>query len=199
MIRSFRSRALQRYWERNDARRLPAQDLARIRRILGLLNQAGAPQDLDLPRFHFHPLTGNLHCALCRDRQCELAYNICMEWRRRSRCRLRGLSLMPSKKRRTGPHPDLLPLHPGEVLREDVLPALDLSVAELARSLGITAKLLGDILAERKPVTPEIAIRLGAAFKPSAEMWLRLQAAYDLWHAKRRIDTSSIRPLQAAE
>ena len=40
MIRSFRSRALQRYWERNDARRLPAQDLARIRRILGLLNQA---------------------------------------------------------------------------------------------------------------------------------------------------------------
>lgn len=60
LIASFRSRALKRLWERNDARRLPPQDVPRIRRILRLLDQATAPEDLDLPTYHFHPLTGDL-------------------------------------------------------------------------------------------------------------------------------------------
>ena len=60
MIRSFRSRALKRYWERNDARQLPPQYVPRIQRILAVLNEAHTPQDLDIPGFHYHPLTGNL-------------------------------------------------------------------------------------------------------------------------------------------
>ena len=60
MIASFRSRALKRFWERNDARRLPPQDVTRIRRIPWSLDQATEPQDLDIPGYHFHRLTGNL-------------------------------------------------------------------------------------------------------------------------------------------
>ncbi len=106
---------------------------------------------------------------------------------------------MPRKTKPITRHPDLRPTHPGEILREDVVPAINVSVPELAQTLGITARTLNDILAERKPVTAEIALRLAAAFKPSAEMWLRMQSAYDLWHARRKVDTSGIRQLQAAE
>ena len=60
MIRSFRSRGLKRYWERNDLRRLSAQDVNRIDQILRLLDGSGKPADMDVPGLHFHPLTGNL-------------------------------------------------------------------------------------------------------------------------------------------
>ena len=106
---------------------------------------------------------------------------------------------MPRKQTYPKRHPDILPVHPGELLREDVVPALQMSVSELARSLGVTDSQLRAVLAEKKPVTAELAVRLAAAFKPSAEFWLRLQASYDLWHAQRNIDTSAITALQAAE
>lgn len=106
---------------------------------------------------------------------------------------------MPAKKAHSRPHPDLPPLHPGEVLREDILPSLDMSAQELARALGVTPPAFKAIVEEKKPVTPDVAIRLAKAFKPSAEFWLRLQAAYDLWHAGRTIDTSAIPKLHAAE
>lgn len=60
MIRSFRSRALKRYWERGDTARLPPQDLARIRRILDLLDAAGTPEELAIPSFRFHRLRGEM-------------------------------------------------------------------------------------------------------------------------------------------
>lgn len=60
MIRSFRSRALKRFWERNDPRRLPAEDVNRIATILDLLDAAVAPEDMDVPGLHFHALTGSL-------------------------------------------------------------------------------------------------------------------------------------------
>ena len=106
---------------------------------------------------------------------------------------------MPRQSNHSVPHSDLPPVHPGEVLREDVLPALATSAADLARTLGIPVATVRAILAEKKPVTPEIAIRLAKAFKPSAQLWLRLQVTYDLWHAGRRVDTSRIPALQAAE
>ena len=60
MIRSFRSRALKRFWDNDDPRRLPAVHLNRIRQILQLLETSAVPRDLDVPGLHFHPLTGNL-------------------------------------------------------------------------------------------------------------------------------------------
>lgn len=74
----------------------------------------------------------------------------------------------------------LAPMHPGEMLREITLPATDLSKTEIARRLGISRQTLYDILEERQPVTPAMALRLGRFFGNSPAFWLNLQQAYDL-------------------
>jgi addiction module HigA family antidote len=95
----------------------------------------------------------------------------------------------------------LQPVHPGEILREDVLPALKLSVVDAAAKLGVTRQTLHRIISRRnpRPVTPEMAVRLGKLCGNGPRLWLNLQAAYDLWNAERRVDTRSIPTLQAAE
>ena len=79
------------------------------------------------------------------------------------------------------------PVHPGEILRDDVLPALRLSVTDAAKQLGIARQTLHRILAERAAVTPEMAVRLGKFCGNGPGLWLRLQQTYDLWHAERRL------------
>lgn len=96
-------------------------------------------------------------------------------------------------------NPDRCPTHPGELLREDVIPATKKAKAEIARLLGISRQHLHDILAERKPVSPEVAVRLGKLFGNGAGLWIRMQAAYDEWHAIRVVDVSDIPTLVAAE
>lgn len=96
-------------------------------------------------------------------------------------------------------NPDRCPTHPGELLREDVIPATKKAKAEIARLLGISRQHLHDILAERKPVSPEVAVRLGKLFGNGAGLWIRMQAAYDEWHASRTVDVSDIPTLVAAE
>lgn len=70
--------------------------------------------------------------------------------------------------------------HPGELLREDVLPALRVSKAQVARDLRVSRQQLYDILGEKKPVTPQMALRLAKLLGGSAESWLRMQHAWDL-------------------
>lgn len=89
------------------------------------------------------------------------------------------------------------PSHPGALL-EDIIPATGRSKAEIARLLGISRQQLYDILAERKPVSPNVAARLGKLFGDGAAVWLRMQAAYDAWHAERDVDVSSIPTIHAA-
>ncbi len=76
-------------------------------------------------------------------------------------------------------HPSLI-THPGEILREDVLPAVGKPKAEIARLLGVSRQTLYDILNEEKPVTPQMALRLAKMFGSTPEMWLRLQQGYDI-------------------
>lgn len=78
-------------------------------------------------------------------------------------------------------------MHPGELLREDVLPALGRSKVEIARLLGISRKTLYDILAEKQPVTPGMALRLGKLVGNGPTLWLNLQRRYDLWQAEREL------------
>jgi addiction module HigA family antidote len=84
------------------------------------------------------------------------------------------------------------------MLREIILPALDMPKTAVADALGISRQTLYDILAERQPVTPAMAVRLGAAFDTTAASWLAMQNAYDLWHAEREIDTADVPKLKAA-
>ncbi|MBI1495448.1 HigA family addiction module antitoxin [Halocynthiibacter styelae] len=94
---------------------------------------------------------------------------------------------------------DRCPAHPGEILREDVIPATAKPKAEVARMLGISRQHLYDILSERKPVSAEVAVRLGKLFGNAPLFWVRLQGAYDAWNATRNVDVSNIPTLHAAE
>lgn len=77
-----------------------------------------------------------------------------------------------------------IPTHPGAVLREDVLPALEMPVTKVAKSLGISRQTLHKILAEKAPVSPEMAVRLGKFCGNGPDVWLAMQANYDLALAK---------------
>jgi antitoxin HigA-1 len=77
------------------------------------------------------------------------------------------------------------PTHPGEILKDDVLPALNLSIAEAARQLGISRQTLHKILGGAVAITPEMALRLGRWCGNGPGLWLRMQQAYDLWGAER--------------
>jgi addiction module HigA family antidote len=83
------------------------------------------------------------------------------------------------------------------LLREDAIPATGRSKAEIAQLLGISRQHLYDILRERKPVSPAIAVRLGKLFGDDAGVWVRMQAAYDTWNAERDEDVSKIPTLRA--
>ncbi|MBJ3784875.1 HigA family addiction module antitoxin [Devosia sediminis] len=87
---------------------------------------------------------------------------------------------------------DWCPPHPGELLAEDVIPATGKSKAEIARLLGISRQHLHDILSERKPVSPEMAVRLGKLFGNGPRLWIGMQVAFDTWHAERNVDVSQI-------
>lgn len=90
------------------------------------------------------------------------------------------------------------PVHPGALLREDVLPALGRKKGDIAEMLGISRQTLHNILSERVPVSPEMAVRLGKLCGNGPGLWVRMQAAHDLWHAERSIDVTRIPTLFAA-
>jgi plasmid maintenance system antidote protein VapI len=79
-------------------------------------------------------------------------------------------------------NPDRCPTHPGELLREDVIPATGKAKAEIARMLGISRQHLHDKLFGNEPL-----------------VWIRMQGAYDAWHASREVDVSAVPTLIAAE
>lgn len=89
------------------------------------------------------------------------------------------------------------PSHPGALL-EDIIPATGKTKVEIAELLGISRQQLYDILREKKPVSPTVAAKLGKMFGDGAGIWLRMQAAYDAWHAEREVDVSAVPTLAAA-
>jgi len=89
------------------------------------------------------------------------------------------------------------PTHPGALLREDILPALKLSVSETARRLHVSRQTLHDLLSERKGFTPEMALRVGKLAGNGAALWLRMQQDYDLWHAERAL-AAELRTIRTA-
>ena len=78
------------------------------------------------------------------------------------------------------------PAHPGEVLRELYLAPLGVSVTRAATALGVTRKHVSAIVNGRAPVTPDMALRLAAAFGTEPELWVNMQSQYDLWAVRRR-------------
>ena len=77
-------------------------------------------------------------------------------------------------------HPSIEPVHPGEILREDILPELAMSKTAVAAALGVSRQTLYDILNEQHPVTAEMAVRFGKLFGNGAGFWANLQRSYDV-------------------
>jgi addiction module HigA family antidote len=79
------------------------------------------------------------------------------------------------------------PTHPGEILREDVLKSIGLSVSEAAKRLDISRQQLHRILACKNAISIEMALRIGKFAGNGPGVWLRMQQAYDLWHAENKM------------
>ena len=93
--------------------------------------------------------------------------------------------------------PNRAPSHPGALL-DDIIPDTGKTKTEIARLLGISRQQLYDIIGEKKPVSPAVAVRLGKLFGDGPGIWLRMQAANDAWHAEREVDVSGIPTLEIA-
>ena len=100
------------------------------------------------------------------------------------------MDTMRAKKRK--------PTHPGEILREDVLPTLGLTQLEFANRLGVSRRTVSELLHERRPVTPDMAIRLGKLLGNGPEIWLRMQQTLDLWELERGQRYNHIKPVEMA-
>ena len=90
------------------------------------------------------------------------------------------------------------PPHPGKGLKTLCLEPLNMTITEVARSLGVSRKTLSSILNGRAGISPEMAVRLSIAFNTSAESWLNQQLQFDLWHAERNRKRLHVAKLTAA-
>ena len=88
------------------------------------------------------------------------------------------MSTLRSKQRK--------PTHPGAILREDVLPSLNISQTDLADCLGVSRRTVSQILHEHRPLTPDMAIRLAHFLGTTQESWLNMQQALDVWELQRK-------------
>ena len=95
-------------------------------------------------------------------------------------------------------HASIAPVHPGEVLREDVFPALKMTKPALAAALGVSRQTLHELMSCKRALTPDMALRLERGVGSSAEMWLGLQAGYDLHRGRKSVDLSGVKRVAAS-
>ncbi len=86
------------------------------------------------------------------------------------------------------------PPHPGEIVREDYLKPLGISVTAAAKWLGLSRQSVSEMLNEHNGISADMAIRLEKAGWGNAETWLRLQLKYDLWQARHRAEQIDVKP-----
>lgn len=94
--------------------------------------------------------------------------------------------------------PKRRPTHPGAILREDVLPALEMTQTEFAQRLGVSRLTVSEILHEKRGISAEMAARVGKLLNTTPESWLRMQEAVDLWEVLQTPEKlSGIKPIKA--
>jgi len=94
--------------------------------------------------------------------------------------------------------PKRRPTHPGAILREDVLPALEMTQKEFASWIGVSRLTVSEILNEKRTITPDMAMRLGKALGNGPQIWLRMQQTLDLWELAQQNKYQRIKTLEAA-
>jgi antitoxin HigA-1 len=93
-------------------------------------------------------------------------------------------------------NPNRKPTHPGAILREDVLPALRMTQTEFAQRLGVSRLTVSEIVNEKRPVSVDMAIRLGKLLGNGAGLWLRLQQVLDVWELEQSGGYERIEPVE---
>ena len=159
---------------KGNVRYIEAELRTRVADILALLNASVTLEDLEIPGFRLHELSGNLKGVW--------SIAVTANWRITFRfvngnaedvdltIIIKGRDVMIMKN----------PPHPGGIVRRECLDPLGLSVAEAAKVLGVTRQALNNLVSEKVGVSAEMAVRLAKAFGSSPDMWLRLQVNYDL-------------------
>lgn len=93
--------------------------------------------------------------------------------------------------------PNRKPTHPGAILREDVLPALDMTQTDFAKRLGVSRLTVSELLLEKRGLSAEIALRVAKLLNTTPESWLRMQTALDLWEARQKPEgLAKIKPIK---
>jgi len=172
VIDSFRHKGLEELHRTGKTRRIGA---ASIRKCLRLLHEHCG---LSIPRF------GGQTASLVGARNGELPSHFRLA--RRGWMPSSWISKIITKRGEPMKQTNGLPaIHPGEIIREDILPETGLSVAAAARALGVSRQMLHEILAERRPLSAVMCLKVAKLFGSTATMWMRLQAAYDLKKAEQ--------------
>ena len=92
------------------------------------------------------------------------------------------------------------PTHPGELLREEVLPAAGITATQLAQRMGISRRTVSTLLQEKRGVSPDLAHRLARVFHTTPDVWLSMQQAVDVWDTftTYKAEYDRISPLKVA-
>jgi antitoxin HigA-1 len=175
VVASFRHKGLEELYLTGKTRRIGAEYVRKCVRILQSLEVATQPGDMNVAGYRFHALRGSPQRWSVR---VSANYRITFGW---SGENAEDVDLKTTTKEEGMERKNRLPpVHPGEIIREDVLPEVGLSVTAAAKALGVSRQMLHDILAERKPLSAVMCLRISRLLGSTPEFWMRLQADYDL-------------------
>lgn len=90
------------------------------------------------------------------------------------------------------------PLHPGKIVKEELIVVTGMTITEAAERLGISRTVLSRLLNGHTGISPEMALRLSKLFNTSIDMWINLQAQYDAWLIAKEASKIKVKPLKAA-
>jgi addiction module HigA family antidote len=79
---------------------------------------------------------------------------------------------------------EMKPVHPGAILREDIIKEMRISITQAAKGLNVSRKQLSEVVNETASISPEMAVRLESGFGVSAEFWLDMQKNFDIWRVR---------------
>jgi len=178
------------FGKKGNASKLPADQKNKIRLLLDAINEASnVPQDLSPFRnWKIHALQGNLDGFWSLT--VKENWRIIFKWEGKTLLTLTIWITIKNTKMKRGIEHNT---HPGELLREEILEANNLTVTKAAAMLGVTRSALSHVINERAAVSPIMALRIAGVFGGNATFWIRMQAAYDLRKAEKEIADKKIK------
>ena len=179
MVADFRNKGLEEIYLTGKTRRIGSESVRKCVRILQSLEVATLPEDMNVTGYRFHGLSGNpqrwsvgvtANYSITFGWSGENALDVDFEdyhWRKIRRETMERRNRLPI-------------VHPGEIIREDILPEAGLSVTDAAKALGVSRQMVHDILAGRRPLSAVMCMKVSRLFGSTPEFWMRLQSEYDL-------------------